>query len=119
MVMAPNPVGEMNQGKPLSSLRLGVPSRDSAQSLSNSSVILHNGFSRVRLTNGGAVTGIIIQAGAFDGQLLILQNETANTITAAAASTSLVLAGTNFVVAANSIAILAWEQSLGRWVGMI
>lgn len=120
MVMAPpNPVSEMNQGKPISSLRLGVPSDGVAQTIATSGTIVHNGFSRVRLTNAGAVTGIIIQDGAFDGQMLILQNETGNTITAATAATSKVLAGTSFVVAANSIAILVWEAALGRWIGAI
>lgn len=119
MTMGPNPVSDMNQGRPIQKLQLAAVSRDSVQTLINSSVIQHDGFPAVRVTTGGAVTGIILQAGLYRDQILIVQNESANTITGAAASTSLVLAGTSWVVAANSLSILRWEQALSRWVGAI
>lgn len=75
-----------------------------------------------RVTTGGAVTGAIIANGTQNGQWLIVINESANTITMAAAATSHVASGTTNVIVANGGATYIWDDqaSTPRWycVGM-
>lgn len=117
MVMAPNPVMDMNQGRPIQKLQLGAVSRDTAQTIANDGAIVHNGFPRVRVTTAGAVTGVIVDAGLYDGQVLIIQNDSANTLTMAAVATSRVANGVTFVVPALSASWLVWDGSQSKWFG--
>lgn len=75
-----------------------------------------------RVTTGGAVTGAIIANGTTNGQLLIVVNESANTITMATAATSHVASGTTNVIVANGGALYVWDDqaTTPRWycVGM-
>lgn len=118
MVMVSNPVSEMNQGRPLSKLQLGAVSALTPQTVATSDIIVHNGAPVVRVTTAGATTGNIIQAGLYDGQILLIQNESANTLTMAAVATSRVANGVTFVIRANMIAALRWEASTGIWYGI-
>lgn len=54
-------------------------------------------------------------AGITGGQELILINNTANTITFAAAGTSNVANGTSAVIAANCCMFLVWDATSSRW----
>lgn len=117
MVMAPNPVSEMNNGQPITSLRLRAISRASAQTVATSGTITHDGFSRVRVTTAGAVTDIIVQDGLYDGQLLWIVNTSANTLTMAAVSTSKVANGVTFVIPALAASLLMWDAQDAVWYG--
>lgn len=68
-----------------------------------------------KLTTGGAVTGVILTAGAYDGQELTLVNVSANSITFAAAGTSNVADGTSGVIAANRSMKFIWDATSARW----
>lgn len=62
-----------------------------------------------RVNPGGNVTGIILGAGSFDGQLCIVLNESAFTLTMAASGTSHVADGTSDVIAAKTAAQYCFE----------
>ena len=61
------------------------------------------------------VTGIILQAGALDGQLVTVHNESAFSITFAAAATSNVAQGANDVIAAGQRITYQWSVNTTRW----
>lgn len=69
----------------------------------------------LKLTTGGAVTGVILTAGVYDGQRLTLINVSANSITFAAAGTSNVADGTSGVIAANRSMAFVWDSTSTRW----
>lgn len=68
-----------------------------------------------RLSNGGAVTGILMAAGTYPGQRVTLINTTANSITFAAVGTSLVADGTSAVLAANTSMTLTYDSVGAKW----
>ena len=118
----PNPTFAdcVNSGNPLQSINLqALPPKGTPGTLASSGTISHNGKNYVRVTTGGAVTGVIMQKGRQDGQLLIIENVSANSITFATAATSFVRAGTSAVIAANSIAIATWNNNDSRWTFVI
>lgn len=85
------------------------------QTLTNSATItLPTGLVKV-VDNGGAVTGIIMTVGTFDGQVVIIANAAAASVTFAAAGTSNVAAGTSAVIAANGAMMLVWDSGTSRW----
>lgn len=71
-----------------------------------------------RVTNGGAVTGIILSKGRHDGQLCIVLNHAAASATFAADATSNVLDGTNIAIAAKRACLLVWDRQQGVWVAL-
>jgi hypothetical protein len=64
-----------------------------------------------------AVTGVILQAGTVDGQTITVLNTSVagNTVTFAAASTSLVADGTSSVIAGLTARRFVWNAAAGRW----
>lgn len=83
--------------------------------LTNGATITHNNAGAVITTNGGAVTGIIVQAGTIHGQSLTILNNTANTVTMAAVGTSNVAGGVAAIVPANAALNLIWNAIDSRW----
>jgi hypothetical protein len=63
-----------------------------------------------RVTTGGAVTGVIMQAGTFAGQEVWVVNESANSITFAAVATSNVSNGVSGVIAALNGRKFVWDS---------
>lgn len=98
---------------------LGGPVRSpvtSAQTLSNGNTItLPTTGKNKLLSNAGAVTGILMTAGRFDGEEVTLINTTANSITFAAVGTSLVANGTSAVIAANTRMTLVYDATSAKW----
>lgn len=98
---------------------LGGPVRSpvtTAQTIASSGTITLPTSGRTKLlTTGGAVTGVILTAGRFDGEELNLLNTSANSITFAAAGTSNVADGTSAVIAANTRMSLVWDATSARW----
>jgi len=95
-----------------------TPRSGTSPTLANSGTITHNNSGVAKVTNAGATTGNIIQAGQFDGQLLIVLNEGSGSITMAAAGTSNVLQGTAAIIPATSAAIFVWSTTNSRWHGV-
>lgn len=92
----------------------------SLQTLSNGNTITRLG-PVTRVTNAGAVTGILMTAGSADGQMISVINEGTGSVTFAAVGTSLVLGGTGSVIAVGAkkdfIWVAASNSGNGSWVG--
>lgn len=87
-----------------------------AQSLANGNTITLPTSGRNKLvTNSGAVTGILMTAGRFDGEEVVLLNNTANSITFAAVGTSLVADGVSAIIAANTAMMLVYDSTSAKW----
>lgn len=85
------------------------------QTLTNSATItLPVGINKV-VDNGGAVTGIILTAGLYDGQIINIINAAAASVTFAASGTSNVADGTSAVIAANRAITLIWDLGTSLW----
>jgi hypothetical protein len=70
---------------------------------------------QILVTNGGAVTGIILGVGLVDGQEVTIVNISANSITFAAAGTSHVADGTSDVIAALTARTYVWSALQSLW----
>ena len=89
-----------------------------AAAIATGGTITSLGVSVARVAPTAAVTGVILEPGVFDGQMVTVSNEAAagNSVTFAAAGTSNVAAGTSAVVAGNAKLILMWSKSLALWL---
>lgn len=83
--------------------------------ITNGSTIAASLTTVSRVAPAGAVTGVILQAGSLGGQQVIVINESANSVTFAAAGTSNVADGTGCVIAANKSAAFHWSTGTSRW----
>lgn len=88
-----------------------------ASSVATSGTINTVGKSVSKVTTAGNVTGVILQSGGsnFDGQQVWVINESANTITFAAAGTSHVADGVSDVIAATSARLYVWDINTSLW----
>jgi hypothetical protein len=68
-----------------------------------------------RVAPAGAVTGVILTAGSYGDDRVTVINESAFSITMAAAATSNVATGTSDVIAANTAAWYAWSSGTNWW----
>ena len=68
-----------------------------------------------RVDPAAAVTGIILEAGTQPAQLVVVLNESAFSVTFAAAGTSNVADGTSSVIAAKRCAMFFWDSSTSLW----
>lgn len=85
------------------------------QTLTNSATItLPVGINKV-VDNGGAVTGIIMTAGLYDGQIVNIINAAAASVTFAVAGTSNVADGTSAVIAANRAVQMIYDSGTSLW----
>jgi hypothetical protein len=71
----------------------------------------------VRLAPAAAVTGVILQQGLYNGQMVFLVNESvaASTITFAAAGTSFVADGAGSALAGVTGRLLVWDAAVSLW----
>lgn len=70
-----------------------------------------------RITNAGAITGVILEAGTVHGQLLFLSvdKDAVGSVTMAAAGTSRVATGTGCVIAIGAGRIFIWDATDAIW----
>lgn len=89
----------------------------SAQTIAGSGTINHNNCGIANVNAAGAVTGIILQAGTTQGQMLtiLVTSAAANTLTMAAAGTSNVADGTSTVLAGLRAYSFVWDVASARW----
>lgn len=92
-----------------------VGSYNSAQALSNGSNIAVSGVTYVPVSSTGAVTGLTMSAGSVDGQMIVIDNTTAFSLTFAAVGTSRVRAGASAVIPANGTGVLFWNNTAATW----
>lgn len=90
-------------------------SHTNAATPTNGSTIATGGVTVSRVNPAGAITGVILQAGNAAGQKVVVINESANTITFAAAGTSNVADGTSMVIDATKAAAFYWNTGTSRW----
>lgn len=88
----------------------------SAPAIANSATIATN-VTCTRVAPAGAVTGLILAAGVFPGQLLTVVNESAalSTITFAASGTSRVADGVLSIIAGLTARTFVWNASTSLW----
>lgn len=93
------------------------------QTLTNNAAITHANCGKIAVTNAGAVTGITIQAGSVDGQVLfiIMKNTAANTITfnATPATSLLANSASTGAVAGLKMLTCVWDATAGLWYANI
>jgi hypothetical protein len=86
-----------------------------APAITNGTTISTAATGTARVAPGGNVTGIILEAGTEGAQVVMVVNESAFTVTFAAAGTSNVADGTSSVISANRCALFVWDSSTSRW----
>jgi hypothetical protein len=87
-----------------------------AQTITSSATITLPTSGKTKLlTNGGAVTAVVLTAGRSDGEEIILINRAAASITFDAASPSKVADGTSAVIAALTSMRLVWSATESLW----
>jgi len=90
----------------------------SVTAMANAATITHGYAGAIYVTNGGtSYTGIIMQAGSFAGQQVMVINTGAGTLTFDVAGTSNVVSGNSCVIAGNSTAGFLWVNSTWYPVG--
>lgn len=94
-------------------IRYGVSA--SAAVIANGDTVSSVGVGVGRVAPAGDVTGIVITSGFYTGQQFQVVNESAHSVTFAAAGTSRVATGTGCVIAANRAAYFTWDSSTARW----
>jgi hypothetical protein len=87
----------------------------SAAVVATSGTITTTGAAIARVAPAGAVTGVILQAGVYDGQLCIVRNESAFSVTMAIAGTSNVADGVSAVIAALTQKVFTWSAAASLW----
>lgn len=88
---------------------------ETADVITNGSTIGTAAISVARVNPVGSVTGIILEAGTDNGQVVTVLNESANTVTFAASGTSNVADGTSSVIVATRCALFVWNSSTELW----
>ena len=99
-----------------------MPTTGSSQSVATSGTITHTNSALVRVdVSGGAnITGVILQAGVIDGQIVTVQNTNASfTIQFAAAGTSNVANGTATTISALKSHSFIWNTVAARWFSIL
>ena len=86
-----------------------------AQVLATNGTITTNGPEVQRVAPTAAVTGVILQAGTVAGQRCTVVNESAFSVTFAAAGTSGVADGTSDVIAATTARSFVWDSGTSLW----
>jgi hypothetical protein len=86
-----------------------------AQALTANGQTLSTLFKKLRVTSGAAFTGLIMQAGTYDGQECTVVNENSSAQTMAAAGTSNVANGTSCVIAGSTSMRFVWDAAPALW----
>lgn len=96
---------------------VGLPTLigNTAQATGAAGTIATTGLGVSKVAPTVARTGVILQQGLVDGQVCVVVNASANSITFAAAGTSFVADGVSDVIAANSAALYVWEAVTALW----
>lgn len=92
-------------------------SQGTAPATGNAGTIATQGLGVSRVNPAAAITGVIMQAGTFPGQICWVVNEAvaANTITMAASGTSNVAEGVSCVIAGVKSRALVWDSVTSLW----
>lgn len=90
---------------------------NSAVATAGAGTIATNGLLISRTSPAGAITGVILESGTVDGQIVIVENDAiaANTVTFAAAGTSHVSNGVSTVIAGLTSVMYIWNATTALW----
>lgn len=91
------------------------PASGSATSLGSSFEIVHSGMAMVCVTASGAINSLVLQAGYYPGQQLVVANTSAYLMNFAAVATSRVAAGTVYPILSYSSAEFRWNGLDSKW----
>lgn len=94
-----------------------TPASATPTTIASSATITHNSCPVVFVTTAAAVTGVILQAGTQNGQIVTIIHAGAvgNTITFAASGTSNVAGGTAVVITGPRSVTLVWNARTNLW----
>ncbi len=81
----------------------------------NNGTITTSGVGIARVTPTANETGIILQAGTIDGQVVIVENKANFTLAMAIAGTSHVASGVSAVIPALGASIFEWDNGAALW----
>lgn len=97
--------------------KISNPAEGSAATTVASSGTIDTTIGWQRITNAGAITGVILEAGTTHGQLCIVSvdKDAAGTVTMAAAGTSRVGTGTACVIAVGAARMFIWDATDAIW----
>lgn len=84
-----------------------------------SGTINTSGFMWIRANPAGNITGVILQQGTFLGHVVVVENQSAFSITFAAAGTSHVADGASDVILANTARWYVYDTGPGLWFACI
>ena len=113
----PNNSAGNNAGTLVAIPVFGYSQSSTAPAVATSGTITTSGVTSARVSPSGAVTGVILQAGTFAAQEVIVVNEAvgANTVTFAASGTSNVADGTSDVIAGLTARKFVWDTGTSLW----
>lgn len=94
---------------------LALAQSGSSTTITNGATLTISNLGVVRVNPGGNVTDIIVPAGLYAGQQLIVVNESAFTVTFAASGTSRVADGVSDVIAALNAKSFVWDSGTSLW----
>jgi hypothetical protein len=88
---------------------------NAAQALATSGTIATTGMTISRVNPASASTAVVLQAGTQDGQVCIVENDSANLVTFDVVANSHVADGASDSIAANTSGIFCWNATAGYW----
>jgi hypothetical protein len=94
---------------------LATGAYNSAGTVSTGSTVNPNGAAFAPVTAGSACTGLVISGGAADGQVATIANQSAFSLTFAAAGTSHVADGTADTISALTARTFFWDAESSLW----
>ena len=99
----------------LATTGLLVLRQDGPAAIGNGFTIVTAGRSVLRVTETANITGLVLGAGVYGGQLFTLVNESAFTITFAASGTSHVADGVSDIIPATAARTFVWDSGTALW----
>lgn len=94
---------------------LVLSASSSPTTLTNGATVTWTGPAMVTVSAAGNITGLIIAVGTVNGQAMLVINESAFTLTFAAAGTSHVADGVSDVIAALTARKFVWDSNTSLW----
>jgi hypothetical protein len=107
LVVAPQGnIGQLNLGQTLGTV---------ATIATSGTISFSPGQSVIRVTSAGAITAVVLQAGAVPGQIVIVVNEGAYSMTPAVAATSNIANGVTAVINTLTAMAFVWDSVTALW----
>lgn len=87
----------------------------SAQALSSNATITTSQLGMIRVTSLASLTGLVLQPGTVNSQVIAVVNESSHTLTFASSSSSHVSNGSSVSIGAGAKQVFMWDSATGLW----